>query len=146
MCSTEPGSQADCILFYYMVAGDVVLHASKRIIRTRRLLPFLRRCRMRIPLFLYFLSVLFAGVVQMFRLIGWRNSPVQAPAFGTELWHLASSLMKNIPKTGWLGVNPAPRTAILHLILHLKMPGNKGGFHDGCRNVGFFTKTYFGEG
>ena len=102
---------------------------------------------MRIPLFLYFLSLLFVGVVQMFRLIGWRNLPVQAQAFGTELWHFAGFFMENIPKRSFLGGrNLHPRTAILHLILHLKMPGNKGGFHDGCRNVGFFTKTYFGEG
>lgn len=66
---------------------------------------------MRIPLFLYFLSVLFAGVVQMFQLVGWRNLPVQAQAFDTELWHFAGFFMKNIPKTGCLGVKPAPRTA-----------------------------------
>ena len=63
---------------------------------------------MRIPLFLYFLSVLFAGVVQMFRLIGWRNSPVQAQAFGTELWHFAGFFMENIPKRSFWGAKPTP--------------------------------------
>ena len=63
---------------------------------------------MRIPLFLYFLSVLFAGVVQMFRLVGWRNSPVQAQAFGTELWHFAGFFMENIPKRSFGGRNLHP--------------------------------------
>lgn len=145
MCSTEPGSQAGCILFFHTVAGDVVLHACKRIIRTRRFPPGRRWMRISF-FFLCLVCVSLCFLPVLFTRFGWSYARAQAPAFGTELWHLASFLMKNIPKTGCLGVNPAPRTAILHLVLHLKMPGNKGGSHDGCRNVGFFTKTYFGEG
>ena len=96
--------------------------------------------------FFYALCVSLCSLPVLFTHFGWSYARAQAPAFGTELWHLAGFFMENTPKTGCLGVKPAPRTAILHLILHLKMPGNKGGFHDGCRNVGFFTKTYFGEG